>query len=286
MQSALGRFVTTYGWRAYAIPVLVILTIVLIVVTVHDSRSTASATLDTDPEGVRNTDVTKETRPIGVPTGKIQEAALPAGALPDGGPYTRTGKRVFHAVKGTSPRVGTGQEYTYTVEVENGLNPNDFGGDKTFAHMVDTTLANRHSWIGDGKVSFRRIDSGEPDLRVSLTSTATTRELCGYQIRLETSCFYPPDGRVVLNEARWVRGATSYEGDGLAYRQYLINHEVGHGIGYEAHEPCKEDGSLAPIMMQQSFGVANRQIVALDPKMKANPNYVCRPNPWPYPTAH
>ena len=30
-QSALGRFVSTYGWRAYAIPVLTILTIALIV---------------------------------------------------------------------------------------------------------------------------------------------------------------------------------------------------------------------------------------------------------------
>ena len=284
-QSALGRFVSTYGWRAYAIPVLIVLTIVLIVVTVRDSRSSAMSSEEgVSPAASRNTDVSKETRPIGAPVGDIS-VPLPAGTLPDGGPYTQKGRETFRTVRGSGQRVGTGgQEYTYMVQIENGLQPSDYGGDAMFARMVDTTLANPRSWIGDGKVSFRRIDSGEPDLRISLTSPSTARELCGYQIKLETSCFYPPNKRVILNEARWVRGALSYEGDGLGYRQYLINHETGHGIGYEAHEPCKADGALAPVMMQQSFGVANKQIMALDPGMEANPTYVCRPNPWPFPT--
>lgn len=285
-QSALGRFVATYGWRAYAIPVLVVLTIVLIVVTVRSADDTAFVpAADVNPDAAsRNTDVNKETGPIGAPTGTIQPEALPAGTLPAGGPYTEKGREVYHVVPGAGRQVGTGGEvYTYTVEVENGINAQDFGGDRSFAKMVDATLANPRSWIGDGKVSFRRIDSGEPDLRITLASPATTRELCGYQIQLETSCFYPPEERVTLNEARWVRGAISYQGDDLLYRQYLINHETGHGIGYEAHEPCKENGALAPVMMQQSFGVANSEIMALDPDMQANRSYVCKPNPWPFP---
>lgn len=284
-QSSLGRFVSTYGWRAYAIPVLIILTIVLIVVTVRDDGSTADASSsDVTPAAQRNTDVTKETTPVGAPTASITDVSLPAGTLPDGGPYTQQGKKTFHAVPGTSKQIGTGpQVYTYTVEVEDGVAPSDFGGDRTFGKMVDATLANSRSWIGDGKVSFRRIDSGDPDLRISLSSAGTARELCGYQIKLETSCFYPPDKRVTVNEARWVRGALSYEGDDVAYRQYLINHEVGHGIGYEHHEPCKHNGALAPVMMQQSFGVANSQIMALDPDMQADKVLVCKPNPWPFP---
>lgn len=284
-QSSLGRFVSTYGWRAYAIPVLIILTIVLIVVTVRDDGSTADASSsDVTPAAQRNTDVTKETTPVGAPTASITDVSLPAGTLPDGGPYTQQGKKTFHAVPGASKQIGTGpQVYTYTVEVEDGVAPSDFGGDRTFGKMVDATLANSRSWIGDGKVSFRRIDSGDPDLRISLSSAGTARELCGYQIKLETSCFYPPDKRVTVNEARWVRGALSYEGDDVAYRQYLINHEVGHGIGYEHHEPCKHNGALAPVMMQQSFGVANSQIMALDPDMQADKALVCKPNPWPFP---
>ncbi|WP_168702299.1 DUF3152 domain-containing protein [Gordonia paraffinivorans] len=286
-QSALGRFVSTYGWRAYAIPVLIVLTIALIVVTVRDADGDGLAdTAAVNPDSAaRNTDISTETRPIGAPAGDIQAAALPAGTLPQGGPFTEQGRKTFRVLRGAGEKVGTGgQEYTYTVEVENGLNPQDYGGDPTFAKMVDTTLANPRSWIGDGRVSFRRIDRGEPDLRITLVSPGTTRELCGYQIKLETSCFYPPQARVALNEARWVRGALSYQGDDIAYRQYLVNHEVGHGIGYADHEPCRENGALAPVMMQQSFGVANSEIMALDPDMEANRSFVCRPNPWPFPT--
>lgn len=284
-QSALGRFVSTYGWRAYAIPVLIVLTVLLIIMTIRDGHDDAYVpAAEVTDVGTRNTDVSKVTTPIGAPTGDIKTAALPAGALPAGGPFTLQGKEVYHVVPGTTAQVGTGgQLYTYTVEVENGLNPTDYGSDRAFGKMVDATLANPQSWIGDGKVSFRRIDSGKPDLRITLVSTHTAKELCGYQIQLETSCFYPPEERVTLNEARWVRGALAFQGDDVAYRQYLINHETGHGIGYEDHEPCKENGALAPIMMQQSFGVANSQIMALDPEMRANRSYVCRPNPWPYP---
>jgi hypothetical protein len=71
------------------------------------------------------------------------------------------------------------------------------------------------------------------------------REGCGYDIQLEASCYNPPTtdaARVFINEARWVRGAVPFQGDVGSYRQYLINHEVGHAIGYQRHEPCGENG--------------------------------------------
>ena len=90
----------------------------------------------------------------------------------------------------------------------------------------------------------------------------TVREGCGYDIPLESSCYNPaygPDAqpRVFVNEARWVRGAVPFQGDIGSYRQYLINHEVGHAIGYQRHEPCAENGALAPVMMQQTFSTNN-----------------------------
>lgn len=281
----MSRFIATYGWRAYAIPVLAALTVVLVVMTARGGTS-SSATEHASPDGGRNTAIIKESAPVGAPTGKIAESALPVGALPPGGHFTREGKNTFHVVPTrASTKVGTGSQlYTYTVEVEDGLVPDDFSGDRSFASMVDATLANKRSWIGGGKVAFKRVGAGQnPDLRITLTSTNTARRLCGYQIKLESSCFYPPTRQVLINEARWVRGAISYAGDTHSYRQYQINHEVGHGIGYEAHEPCKQDGALAPIMMQQSFGTSNRDIMALDPDMNANRALNCRPNPWPFP---
>ncbi|MFC3241743.1 DUF3152 domain-containing protein [Gordonia humi] len=280
---AFTRFVQAFGWRAYAIPVLVIVTVVLVVMTVRGGGGDAASVAT--PTDARNTNINEQTHAIGAPTVEVQEDALPAGALPEGGPYTAKGDKEYRVVRGTGPKVGTGgQEYTYTVEVEKGIDPTQYSGDASFAKLVDTTLANKRSWIGDGKVSFRRVDSGEPDLRITLTSTDTARELCGYQIKIETSCYYPPEARVTLNEARWVRGATVFAGDDMTYRQYLINHEVGHGIGYEHHRPCEENGALAPIMMQQTFGTANSDILALDPDMKADRSLVCKPNAWPFPT--
>ncbi|MBJ7291357.1 DUF3152 domain-containing protein [Williamsia sp.] len=283
-QSALGRFLHTYGWRAYAIPVLVVLTVLLIVATVRDSN--ASTPAQTSPgTGIRNTNVNAATTAIGAPTGGATATVLPAGQLPEGGPFTEVGRKSWRVIPGTTGVVGNASRvYTYTVEAENGLTPQDYGSDSIFAKLVDATLANPKSWIGGGKVAFRRIATGNPDFRVSLTSTGTTRELCGYQIKLESSCYYPPEARVTLNEARWVRGAVAYQGDDLLYRQYQINHEVGHAIGYEQHEPCESEGALAPVMMQQSFGVANSEIMALDPDMRANRDLVCRANPWPFPT--
>ncbi|WP_253662801.1 DUF3152 domain-containing protein [Williamsia maris] len=284
-QSALGRFLHTYGWRAYAIPVLVVLTVLLIVATVRDSESPTPASQTTPGTGVRNTNVNAATTAIGAPTGGATATVLPAGQLPAGGPFTEVGRKSWRTIPGTTGVVGNASRvYTYTVEAENGLVPQDYGSDAIFAKLVDATLANPKSWTGDGKVAFRRIASGNPDFRISLTSTGTTRELCGYQIKLESSCYYPPEARVTLNEARWVRGAVAYQGDDLLYRQYQINHEVGHAIGYEQHEPCEAEGALAPVMMQQSFGVANSEIMALDPDMRADRDLVCRANPWPFPT--
>ncbi|MBD0022721.1 DUF3152 domain-containing protein [Gordonia pseudamarae] len=281
-RSALGRFVSTYGWRAYMIPALTVLTVVLLVLTIRNGEPAA---LDDGPADLtaRNLDINKTTTAVGAPSEQVNPDAMPAGVLPAGGPFTAQGEKVYHQVREWGAQVGTGQVYTYTVEVEDGVDPQNFGGEASFAKMVDATLANRRSWIGDGKIAFRRVISDNPDMRISLSSSGTARELCGYQIKLETSCYYPPDKRVVLNEARWVRGAHSYQGDDLLYRQYLINHEVGHGIGYEHHLPCPRDGALAPVMMQQSFGVSNKDILTFDPDIDADPSFVCTPNPWPFP---
>ena len=148
------------------------------------------------------------------------DANLPAGTLPDGGPFTEAGDKTWHVVPGTTPQVGQGtaKVFRYTVEVENGIDPTTFGGDNAFAEMVDQTLDNPKGWTHNPQFAFVRIDdSGKPDFRISLVSPVTVREGCGYEFRLETSCYNPSFGpdrqaRVFINEARWVRGAVPFEG--------------------------------------------------------------------------
>ena len=235
------------------------------------------------------------------------------GALPTGGEVTPQGLGTWRGV-GTAgavagdPEGADARTVTYVVETEQGIDTASFGGGDGFAAMVDATLSDPRSWIGntgdrDGKVAFRHIsvsDGAVPDLRIRLTSPATTRQLCGGEIDLETSCFVgggdtsgaAGEGRVVINLARWVRGALPFAGDLGSYRQYVLNHEIGHGIGHAAHEPCPRDGALAPIMMQQTLSLSNRDLVELD----AGAEYtggdggrenrgdaVCRANAWPHP---
>ncbi len=209
-------------------------------------------------------------------------ASIAAGALPAGDPFTPAGTDSWHVVPGTSPTVGTGERaLTYTVEVEDGL-PADL--DQQFAQKVDATLADPRSWIGDGQVSFTRIDSGDPDIRISLTSQLTIRAPanCGWDIPLEASCFNGWMDRVLINDARWARGAMSYNGDLDAYRAYAVNHEVGHALG-NRHQPCPANGAPAPIMMQQSWSTSDNDLAMLDPQTIPPDGNVCVANPYPFP---
>jgi len=209
-------------------------------------------------------------------------ASIAAGALPAGDPFTPAGAGTWHVVPGTSPTVGTGERaLTYTVEVEDGL-PAEL--DQQFAQKVDATLADPRSWIGDGQVRFTRIDTGDPDIRISLTSQLAIRAPanCGWDIPLEASCFNGWMDRVMINDARWTRGAMSYNGDLDAYRSYAVNHEVGHALG-NRHQPCPASGAPAPIMMQQSWSTSNDDLAVLDPQTIPADGNVCVANPYPFP---
>ena len=197
-QSWLGRFLATYGWRAYALPVLVVLTGVVLYQTMAGTPVESVVSRSKAPTlGASGTAI------IGAPPRGLTEfdASLPTGVLPAGGPFTEAGDKTWHIVPGTSPKVGDGtaKTFVYTVEVEDGVDTSSFGGDEGFARMVTETLSNPKSWTHNPQIAFQRADADtlgakQPDFRVSLTSPATVREGCGYEIELETSCYNPVYG--------------------------------------------------------------------------------------------
>jgi hypothetical protein len=224
--------------------------------------------------------------PPGRPAGKQAVVRPPAPAeLPDGVPVTPSGAGTWHVVPGATGAVaGTGaRQLTYTVEVEDGLDL------PSFAQDVDTILADTHGWIGLGDVSFRRVDGpdAQPAVRIGLTSPGTSRrpDLCGFTIPYDSSCYLRKRHRVVVNLARWLRGAHSFDGDLAGYHRYAINHEVGHALGH-AHVGCPAPGAPAPVMMQQTFGLSNTYLAELNraepgAAVRVHPDgAVCRPNPW------
>lgn len=300
-RSAVGWFLHRYGWRAYALPVLAALTVVTIVYATQsptgEAAGPAGGSQITVVNGVTHTLVETQLQTV---VQKITETAAPAptgqtapipaksygdlssAMLPPGGAFTASGAGTWHVVPGHTEPVGTGSKrFTYRVQVEDGIgNPE---ADAAFGTLVDTVLADQRSWIGGGEVSLQRVQDGNADFTIALTSQMTTRTICGFSIPLESSCYNGAKKIVVINDARWQRGAVSYNGDLGLYRVYVINHEVGHFLGFR-HEPCRENGSLAPVMMQQSWAVANDDLAPLDRNVPSN-GAVCRTNPYPFPTA-
>ena len=133
-----------------------------------------------------------------------------------------------------------------------------------FAQAVMAILNDPRGWGADGSLTFARTD-GDAEIRVVLASPDLVDDLCA---PLETvgrfSC--GTNGHAALNHTRWVE-ATGEFADRNEYRQYLVNHEVGHLLGHR-HEDCPRAGAVAPLMQQQSVTVAP-----------------CLPNGWPFPDA-
>jgi hypothetical protein len=316
-RSRIGWFFHYYGWRAYALPVLAALTVLVILQIANPGRGSADAASGSGAGGSAGgsspTTVQVTVTPSNSPsTITVQQAVtttidnrlttmvnttglsaadpngtfgdVSAGMLPPGANFARTGQGTWHIVPGTSPAVGVGATHlTYTIEVEDGIE--NLSDDQAFAASVVSTLSDSRSWIGSGKFTLQRVDKGQPDFRISLTSQMTVRQpqYCGWDIPLEASCYNHTAGRVFINDARWVRGAVSYNGDLGSYRVYAINHEVGHALGYR-HQPCGETGGLAPVMMQQSWSTADDDLARLDPGGPVPADgKVCKFNPFPFP---
>jgi hypothetical protein len=268
------EFVRRYGWRAYALPLLVVITVLALFTTnTQGVRSAITGGNDSSTGKGRNSNDGPPTAAsngqlkVDTPGAGALNTALPALKLPPGQAYTERGSGSFSTIPGTSGVIGKGKLFKFSIEVENGITGVDL---KAFADVVMTTLRNPQSWIASGTQALQRVDSGPVDFHLSLVTPMTVRNLCGYDQPVETSCYAPNQAQVVLNLARWVRGAKLYSSDLATYREYAVNHEVGHALGHSHSHECLA-GGLAPVMMQQTIGA------------KTANGKICQANPWPYP---
>ncbi|MEU7565667.1 DUF3152 domain-containing protein [Streptomyces fradiae] len=180
------------------------------------------------------------------------------------------GTGAFTAVPGTDPAPGKGRKVRYRVDVEKGLALD--GG--LFATAVQKTLNDDRSWAHGGAMTFERISTGMPDFVITLASPGTTGVWCaksGLDTTIDNvSCDSASTDRVMINAYRWARGAETFGPEAMhAYRQMLINHEVGHRLGHN-HRICRTPGAPAPVMQQQT------KSLEID-------GVRCRPNPWVFP---
>jgi hypothetical protein len=228
-----------------------------------------------DPDGARlagagavaSPDQTSAAAPTPTPTGTPTPAPPPlrlSGSFPAAG----SGSFAFAAGQGrVAGRAGPLRRYRVAVEKGAG---EDVAG---FVTAVERALGDPGSWPASRRLRLQRVpDGGGHDFTIYLATAGTAGEMCaagGVNIRVDgrpyTSC--RATGRVIINLERWRRSVDHFVEAGVpldTYRDYVINHEVGHELGH-GHERCPGRGRPAPVMMQQTLFLNG-----------------CVANPWPY----
>jgi hypothetical protein len=141
-----------------------------------------------------------------------------------------------------------------------GADPERFPSLSHFAREVRPLGADR-------RAAFEELLAERPE-QVAVVRNPEFAELNNWWSLLRALRELPDTGPVVvLNADRW-RGATpEWTGDLAAYREMLVNHEVGHllGLRHPARQ-CPVPGRPARVMAQQSTELRG-----------------CLPNPWPVP---
>lgn len=149
----------------------------------------------------------------------------------------------------------------YRVEVEDGIgvDPDEA------AEQIATILNHEQGWSHGGDVAFRQVADGSATLVIRIATPSTADAICatgGLDTHGELNCRV--DRTVAVNLKRWQLGSPEFDGPPEEYRALVINHEVGHWLGY-GHRGCPGPGEPAPVMMQQIKGLNG-----------------CVSNAWPY----
>lgn len=146
---------------------------------------------------------------------------------------------------------------TYHVETRGKITANL----KQFKRLAQETYDDPRGWRGQG-VKFRRVAKGG-SFTLVLAQAATVPSFssaCSSTWSCRVGRF------VIINQTRWTSASPAWHAYGRSLRDYrhmVVNHETGHWLG-RGHLGCPAPGAKAPVMMQQSKGLAG-----------------CRANPWP-----
>ncbi|MFG2143944.1 DUF3152 domain-containing protein [Streptomyces sp. NPDC048696] len=174
-----------------------------------------------------------------------------------------SGPGTFTTAKASGSPVGSsGPLWRYKVLVEDGADVSP----REAATEIEAILAHPRSWAAHGRGRFQLVSGDDDaDVTIKIATPATTDRLCASTggTHGELNCEVV-DG-VVVNLKRWVTGSPQYDGPPAEYRHLIINHEIGHMIGFHQHMSCPGPGKAAPVMMQQIKGL-----------------HGCTSNAWPY----
>jgi hypothetical protein len=215
--------------------------------------------------------------PTHKPTTPLKKTVKPGGDRPAGGAPPPTadgvpthGAGTFSVAGGGTDVVGTGTILVkYQVTAEDGIawGANPVWTATSFAALVDQILAAPNGWTRSARSpvtdptqhqngaswSFQRVSGADYSVRIQLATPNTVDRLCaavGLQTQGVYSCRY---GKTILvNLRRWLRGATGFPIDLAGYRTMVVDHEMGHFLGFD-HMRCPGTGQPAPVMQTQTI---------------------------------
>lgn len=131
----------------------------------------------------------------------------------------------------------------------------------TFRKQVAETLNDPRGWRSAG-IAFREVKKGgQVTIVLSQASKVTS-----YSSACSTQWSCRVGRYVIINQERWKHASPAWratKGSIRNYRHMVVNHEMGHWLGW-GHSHCGGKGKKAPVMMQQSKGLGG-----------------CTFNPWP-----
>src|SRR5262245_21345374 len=268
------------GVRAGALAAVV--GVLLLLAGCGSPRQEAAFALRTRPSPTVSPTPSPTTPPAPSPTPKPKttlRSTGPAGADTGGGGggtasdgVPSIGNGTFAVAAGGTDVVGAGNTLVkYRVELENGITwgSNPVWTPASFAAATDGILADPKGWIASAEHpitdaaqhmsgaswSFQRVSGTDYSVRVLLATTGTVDKMCG-SIGLKTvgqySCRY--SNVILINLRRWLRGAPGFPVDLNGYHTMVINHEMGHRLGFK-HMLCPSAGTPAPVMMQETINI-------------------------------
>ncbi|MFE9171815.1 DUF3152 domain-containing protein [Streptomyces kebangsaanensis] len=174
-------------------------------------------------------------------------------------PVPESGPGTFTVATAGVEDTSTGRPYRVEVEDGIGVDPDEA------AEQIAAVLDHEQGWSHSGDVVFRQVADESATLVIRIATPNTSDGICaagGLDTHGELNCRV---GRTVaVNLKRWQLGSPEFDGPPEEYRALIINHEVGHWLGY-GHRTCPGPGEPAPVMMQQIKGL-----------------YGCVSNAWPY----